>query len=346
MCIRDRKYQVQRNEALWNDAARGDAASVKGCIEAGADIDSIDRSSEDQREHVTALMRASGSGAVMVMATLLKLGANIQLANDQGWTALTVAAIKGRADAIGVLVSRGLRVDERSVGPDQIAGYTALMWASLGGHTEAVEALLKRGADLDLVNSQGKSAADIAIDEEHEEVLAVLLPACSPQLQLWLASRTGNCDQLKLALESGAEVNRVDERSEDPSTHLSALLHAAREGHREAMELLLEAGASPAPGSANGYTALHMAAYGGQLEAVHLCFRENVDCNMHTSDFNQDTALHHAARSWSPAKRLVLEFLLSQGLQKAAKNKDGQTATDAARKAKYHKVADWLEALE
>ena len=54
----------------------GDVQAIKAGLEVyegcpGAEIDSIDRSSDDRRQHVTALMRAAGGGHVMAMVTLV-----------------------------------------------------------------------------------------------------------------------------------------------------------------------------------------------------------------------------------------------------------------------------------
>eukprot|EP00658_Telonema_sp_P-2_P022353 TRINITY_DN18934_c0_g2_i1.p1 TRINITY_DN18934_c0_g2~~TRINITY_DN18934_c0_g2_i1.p1 ORF type:complete len:348 (+),score=93.06 TRINITY_DN18934_c0_g2_i1:68-1111(+) len=299
--------------------------------------------SDDQRKHITALMHAAGGGHVMAIATLLKLGADLNFKNEQGWSALTAAAIMGRSDAIGVLVSRGAVVDELSHGPGEVDGFSALMWSALGNHPDAVKTLLKRGANTALVNSNGKSAPDIAFDEEHQLVLESLLPACPPQIQLWLAARAGNTAQLEAAVEAGADVNGVDERSADPLQHKTALLMAAEEGHRSAMEVLLAQGASSCPDSNSGLTVLHMAVRSGELPPVHLCFREDVSCSVHAIDAHGNTAMHHACTTWAPGKKPIIEFLLAQGLSSLVQNSRGFTPAEAARRANFEKIGDWLD---
>ena len=283
-------------------------------------------------------------GLCGLQVTLLKLGADLNCTNDDGWSALTVSAITGQADAMQICISKGIPVDQLAVGPNAVAGFTALMWAALYNHTGCVEALLKRQADVSLVNGDGKSAADIALEEEHDTILDLLLPALTPQLQLWIAARQGKCDAIRAALDAGADANAVDTRSAKVETQLTALLIASKEGHREAMEMLVEAGAKPVPAQEDGpqYTMLHMAAQSGELEAVQFCFRENVECPKHATDYAGCTALHHICGSWAPGKKVIIEFLVGQGAQANAKNTAGVTASESC---KQRKVAEWMDKL-
>jgi hypothetical protein len=51
---------------------------------------------------------------------------------------------------------------------------TALMWAAGYGKVECVELLLERGADPRLRDDRGKTARDIAAEQGHQAVVAML----------------------------------------------------------------------------------------------------------------------------------------------------------------------------
>jgi ankyrin repeat protein len=67
------------------------------------------------------------------------------------------------------LLDRGVAVDTRYK-----HDLTALMWAAGSGQKDAVEMLLRRGANKALKDDRGKTAADIARELGHKEVVALL----------------------------------------------------------------------------------------------------------------------------------------------------------------------------
>jgi len=60
------------------------------------------------------------------------------------------------------LILEGVTGAESSINAQDNEGYTALMWASLRGHTEICAVLLAYGARIDLVNSTRKTALELA----------------------------------------------------------------------------------------------------------------------------------------------------------------------------------------
>jgi ankyrin repeat protein len=68
-----------------------------------------------------------------------------------------------------VLLDRGIDVNAR-----YRHDLTALMWAAGYGKVQTVRRLLERGADRTLRDDRGKTAADIARDGRHEDVVRLL----------------------------------------------------------------------------------------------------------------------------------------------------------------------------
>jgi hypothetical protein len=87
------------------------------------------------------LMKAIGAGFDSMAFLLLDYDLNINLENNDGQTALHMAALKGRTSMLVFLISNGasLNVEDRSL-------CTALSYAVKNGDAAAVEVLLRAGA--------------------------------------------------------------------------------------------------------------------------------------------------------------------------------------------------------
>jgi ankyrin repeat protein len=98
-------------------------------------------------------------------------GANINLRNALGETALMHAAWKGRIDAVRWLLQRGARADDQR---GKLA-WTALHYAVFAGHDEIAELLLERGADINARSPNGSSVLMMAVYEGRENTARWLL---------------------------------------------------------------------------------------------------------------------------------------------------------------------------
>ncbi|XP_048882958.1 ankyrin repeat and MYND domain-containing protein 2a [Brienomyrus brachyistius] len=78
--------------------------------------------------------------------------------DEYGMTPLMHAAYKGRADMCKLLLQHGADVNCN----EHEHGYTALMFAGLSGKTDITRMMLDAGADTDVVNSVGRTAAQMA----------------------------------------------------------------------------------------------------------------------------------------------------------------------------------------
>ncbi|CAL8290136.1 unnamed protein product [Merluccius merluccius] len=78
--------------------------------------------------------------------------------DENGMTPLMHAAYKGKADMCRLLLQHGADVNCN----EHEHGYTALMFAGLSGKTDITWMMLDAGAETDLVNSVGRTAAQMA----------------------------------------------------------------------------------------------------------------------------------------------------------------------------------------
>lgn len=88
---------------------------------------------------------------------------DVNYENRLGHTALTMACINGRLEAVQDLIDRGASVNRRSV----LMGNTALHCASMAGKVEVCKLLLKCGIDLNVKDNSDLTAHDLAVRGRH-----------------------------------------------------------------------------------------------------------------------------------------------------------------------------------
>lgn len=92
---------------LMRAVFRGEAASVQGLFQAGLGVNVC-----DQYGITTALMAAASSADLGIVHLLLRQGANVQLTDGRGRTALDVAIANGCFAVARALVTHGARINE------------------------------------------------------------------------------------------------------------------------------------------------------------------------------------------------------------------------------------------
>jgi ankyrin repeat protein len=148
------------------------------------------------------LLYASSNGRTELVAMLLEEGADVNVKDNGGNTALIKASLGGHLEIVARLLEKDANVNARSN-----AGNTALIWASIQGHTETAAMLLENGADVNEENHRGLSALSAAGLKGHSETVVMLL-------------------------EKGANVHGTDEQGS------TAIILASRKGHTETVKVL------------------------------------------------------------------------------------------------------------
>jgi ankyrin repeat protein len=96
------------------------------------------------RKGVTPLMRASAEDEGQVVEALLRRGARVDVADDDGMTALHFAGRKGCSALLETLLSAGADVSTKDG-----RGHDAVYWALVGRNARALASPIKAGAPLD-----------------------------------------------------------------------------------------------------------------------------------------------------------------------------------------------------
>ena len=290
----------------------------------------------------------SGKGNVSEVRAWLDLGANPNAANDNGWTALIIAASKNYSGVVNILLAAGANpnatldngftalmwaAQEGYLGVANILlaaganpnatpddGFTALMWTAQEGYPEIANILLAAGANPNMAKNDGYTALMWAAQEGYLEVANILLAAgANPNATLddgftalmW-ATQKGYPEVAKILLAAGANPNATKDNG------FTALMRAAQQGYPETANILLAAGANPNAAMDNGRIALIFAAHGGYLEIVKMLIAAGANPN--DRDNNGWTALLVAANAEKPE---VIRILLACGANPDIKNNNG-----------------------
>jgi uncharacterized protein len=111
-------------------------------------------------------MRLDDDASPELVRLLLKHGAKVNAADEEGNTPLILAARGADAEVLQVLIDNGALINAQNK-----EGQTALMNAANEDDLETVKILILAGADVNLKNKQGETAWDLTTDDEVEKLL-------------------------------------------------------------------------------------------------------------------------------------------------------------------------------
>jgi uncharacterized protein len=153
---------------------------------------------------------AAMRGDVEAVKELIKSGADVNVSQGDGMTALHWAGVNDNAEMVAVLVKAGAKLETGT----RIGSYTPLHVAAREGSAAAVRALLEAGAS-------AKSTSTTGVTPLHE------------------AAMGGNVTVVGQLISAGADVNAAE-----PAYGQTPLMLAAAQGRTEAVKMLVERGAN------------------------------------------------------------------------------------------------------
>jgi ankyrin repeat protein len=309
--------------ALHFAAERGDAAMTEMLVYAGANVAAVTRIG-----HYTPLHVASRAGNPAVVQALLKAGANVSArTTTSGVTPLHLAAASGSAAVVELLLDHGADADAG----ESEWGQTPLMFAAAENRVDAIRLLLERGADATIktrtIDIAHQSQLDRAAGNVQKKVLEAAVvkgqeptprqvqAAIEASRELYASGKIPPPEEKPAAGRGGRggadDANAANsfnpEEINPPVSNkggMTALLHAARQGHLEAARALLDGGAPiDQPGSGDATSPLLMAVINGEFDLAMFFIERGANVNLAAAG-NGATPLWAAVNTqWQPRTR-------------------------------------------
>lgn len=309
--------------ALHAAAERGHLDVAKLLISAGAELDAGTRIGR-----YTPLHLAGRGGHGRVVGALVEAGADVNATtSNTGVTPVHLAAAAvGGETSVATLLDHGADVNAREAS----SGQTPLMFAAAYDRSAAVRMLLSRGADAAITTEVVDVLRSVAIDREANRRFREMVRSLrdgAPNAANWDPSPAqvqaairaqrefllsddpvGPVDASELVnyrpdYPGGPEVARPPYRETlvGKTGGMTALLHAAREGHVESVRRLLDGGAGADQVSGGDRTSpLLMAALNGQFDVALLLIERGANPNLAASTDGVAPLFAVLQTQWAP----------------------------------------------
>jgi ankyrin repeat protein len=314
--------------ALHFAAERGDAAMTEMLVYAGANVAAVTRIGQYTPLHV-----ASRSSNPAVVQALLKAGAKVDArTTTSGVTPLHLAAASGSGAIVTLLLEHGAAADAK----ESEWGQTPLMFAAAENRVEAIHALLDYGADPTVttktIDIGHQSQLDRAASNVQRKVLEAAVPkgqqptprqvqaAIEASRELFASGKIPPPEEAPAGGRGGRggrggapgdDANAANsfnpEEINPPVSNkggMTALLHAARQGHLEAARALLDGGAPiDQAGSGDMTSPLLMSVINGEFDLAMFLIERGANPNL-AAGGNGATPLWAAVNTqWQPRTR-------------------------------------------
>jgi ankyrin repeat protein len=186
----------QRTALILCARERGQAATGRVLIDAGADVNAVDKFGDGalslaawrgKAEFIDLLLEkgarvpesgekwragvslAASQGLTNLFRRMTQGGQDLKAADPVGQSLLHSAAAGGSAEIVGLLVDKGFQ----PAAADRF-GWTPLHYAARDGRAEAARILIERGVPLDARTVMGQTAYNVAVERSMETAAALL----------------------------------------------------------------------------------------------------------------------------------------------------------------------------
>ena len=285
----------------------------------------------------TALLEAvpAKGGSDSVPAAALNAGP----AEEPAWARVAEA---GSVAELKSLLDSGLSPNSKTGG-----GTTVLMLAALD--LEKVALLIERGADVNAHAASGITPLMAAAQYPHNAPVVKLLldkgamadPGPGTEVRndssaMFFAVMAGDIETVRLLAKSGAKLKPMRLLGQIP---ISPLNYAVTGCEPAMLECLIQLGANPNEQSPPGISMLEWAAIGDRVDAARVLLAHGAEVN-HVDDLKMTPLLYSASMDYGNSE--IFEMLLSAGADLGAKNREGLTALDLAKKYHHQSIENVL----
>lgn len=263
---------LEGNTPMHIAAAEGYVEMVQTLMAAGGDINHA------TLNNVTPLQAAvEQNRPIMIKAMTQKFHAQVNtIRKNDGWTPLYTAAYKGTQEIVNTLLASDANPNVRNK-----EGWGALHAACHQGHFTIVKDLLNAKAYLNTQSNQGTTPLFHAVEAGWMKIIKFIVErgadvnrskdgSWSP---LHMAVYKGYNDVAEYLIQHNASLNEklYDEGLKGYTPlHIVVSIDVLSEDSKKNLKLLLENGADPYATDDTGATALHLAAYWNNEDAVDI----------------------------------------------------------------------------
>jgi ankyrin repeat protein len=241
----------------------GETEIVRLLIDAGADPNIADEFGN------TALIFAATTSNDEAISLLLDAGAEPDVENNFGFRVLNAVSVGGNASTARILIDAGAN----PMTPCQFR-YTPLTGAVSNGNLEIIRTLLEAGAHPDVQdNYQGNTALCMASSYGQINIIRELLahgadpnaPSKSRFTPVYEASQCRHPEAVSILIEAGADIEFRDAYLQN-----TPLIVAVRSGNADTVRVLLQAGADTSVVNEENQTAMDIAESSQNQEIIEL----------------------------------------------------------------------------
>ncbi|XP_067660111.1 putative ankyrin repeat protein RF_0381 [Haliotis asinina] len=290
----------------------------------------------------TPVMNTASDGERGVFNILVDAGADLSLVNNNKETILHVACQGGNVEIVKVIItSNAVYINSREKG-----GSIPVMSAARAGHKAVFDILVEAGADLSLVNNNKETILHVACQGGNVEIVKVIITSNAVYINsrekggsipVMSAARAGHKAVFDILVEAGADLSQVTNK-EETIFHMACVggnveiikclmthgivdidsrdrkgwtpvMHAVNAGHKEAFDVLVEAGADVPQVGNNKETILHVSCVGGNVEIIKYLLRHDI-VGIDSLDADGWTPVMHAVNA---GHKQVFDLLVEAG---------------------------------
>src|SRR5215471_2774799 len=247
--------------SLVDAAKSGDHTAALALIAAHADVNIA------EVEGTTPLHWAVHRNDVELVERLIRSGARAEIRNNYGVTPLAEAAVVGNATVLKLLLDAGANVNSTNAD-----GQTALMVIARTNNVDAAKLLVSHGAKVNAVENWRGQTALMWAAAEGQAAMVKLLAAGGADVNA--RSKVNNWDRGTTAEGTGLGAKYL------PVGGLTPLLFAARQGHLDCAQALVEAGADKDLQDPDGISPMITAIVNAHYDVAQYLAERGADVNL------------------------------------------------------------------